>query len=74
MTTVMASNQTSAASNLLSLTAGSADFLRPNATTIEGAVANPGGFFDAANYRGAVDPNAGTANWLNASWISYEAN
>ncbi len=74
MTTVMANNQVSASSNLLSTMVGSVDFLRPNAGTISGAATNRGGFFDAAPYRGAVDPNAGTANWLNAGWISYETN
>ena len=74
MSLVMGNNQQSASSVLLSLDSTSADFLRPDAMLLDGSVANPGGFFDAAPYRGAVDPNAGSANWLQASWISYEAN
>jgi len=65
---------TSTTSRLLSFTPGDANFLRPDAGLVGAALANPGGFFDAANYRGAVDPNAATANWLNASWVSWRDN
>lgn len=74
MTTVMGNNQVSAGSNLLSLAVGSTNFLRPDSALIEGAVTNPGGYFDAAPFRGAVDPTAGASNWLNAGWISYQEN
>lgn len=67
-------NGTTPTSRLLGFVPGNTDFLRPDAGLVGPALANPGGFFDAANYRGAVDPNAATANWLNASWISWREN
>lgn len=63
-------NQEAAASVLLSFSAGT-DFLRPAAASLDAAVANPGGFFDPAPYRGAIDPNAGASNWTQASWVSF---
>ena len=66
--TVHTNNQFAGASSvLLSLDPTSDDFCRPDLSVVAAGI-------NDSSYRGGVDPNAGSANWLRAMWVSWDDN
>jgi len=66
--TTFTNNQFAGATSvLLSLDPSSDDFCRPDLSVVSGGI-------NGTAYRGGVDPNAGSANWLRSMWVSWDDN
>lgn len=66
--TTFTNNQFAGATSvLLSLDPSSDDFCRPDLSVVNGGI-------NGTAYRGGVDPNAGSANWLRSMWVSWDDN